>query len=115
MAFTLTFLENLLALGLLLWPLFLFLLFLIVLLGGWIGRLEKWPLPDSLYYAFITATTVGYGDFHPDHRLSKLFAVLIALIGLIATGILVAIAIGATEITIEHHYDTEKLQQWMRR
>ena len=67
----------------------------IVLLAMYISRLEKWSRADALYYAFITATTVGYGDLHPTKRRSKLIAVLIALIGLLFTGLIVAIGVHA--------------------
>jgi voltage-gated potassium channel len=50
---------------------------------------------DAMYYAFITATTVGYGDFHPRKRPSKFLAIVIALVGIIFTGIVVAVALHA--------------------
>jgi voltage-gated potassium channel len=78
-------------------PILIFLLFLIVLIGIRIGRLEGWPLSDALYHAFINATTVGYGDFRPRARRSKLLAVVLAFVGLIFTGMIVAIAIHAAE------------------
>ena len=33
------------------------------------------------YYSFITLTTVGYGDISPTHDISRMFAVLEALVG----------------------------------
>ena len=65
----------------------------IPVLGFVIGRKEKWSRSDTIYYAFITATTVGYGDFHPIHARSKYLAVVIALLGLLMTGLLVAIGL----------------------
>ena len=44
-------------------PILLFLIGLISALGLAVGRRERWTKSDSLYYAFITATIVGYGDF----------------------------------------------------
>jgi hypothetical protein len=46
-------------------PILITLVLVIVILGHVIGKLEGWSKTDALYHAFITATTVGYGDFHP--------------------------------------------------
>jgi voltage-gated potassium channel len=76
-------------------PLLLFLGLFIVLLGQAVGRLESWNRIDAIYWAFITATTVGYGDIRPMGRIPKLLSVLIALVGMIFTGIMVALAVNA--------------------
>jgi len=76
-------------------PLLIFLVLLIIALGQIVGVRESWSRFDSLYWSFITATTVGYGDIRPLHKLSKTFAILIAFVGLIFTGITVALAINA--------------------
>jgi voltage-gated potassium channel len=76
-------------------PLLALMLLIIVLLGHYLGRLEGWSRLDSLYHALIVATTVGYGDFHPRKRLSKILAIVIAFVGIVFTGIVVAIALHA--------------------
>jgi len=76
-------------------PLLLILLGGIILLALSIGRREKWSRVDSLYYAFITATTVGYGDIHPTQKRSKIGAIAIAFLGLLVTGIVVASAVNS--------------------
>jgi voltage-gated potassium channel len=73
----------------------------IAFLGHIVGRLESWDKFDAIYWAFITATTVGYGDIRPMGRLPKALSVLIALVGMIFTGIMVALAVNA--VTQSYH------------
>jgi hypothetical protein len=73
-------------------PIILFLLSIIVFLGWRVARIEKWPTGQGLYFAFITATTVGYGHIFPTTRKTRSLSIIIAFTGLILTGILVALA-----------------------
>ena len=82
-------------------PLWIPLLTAIVLTGLAIGRREGWDRLDSLYYALITATTVGYGDFHPVSRSSKWLAIGIAVTGLILTGMVVGLAVHAATMALK--------------
>lgn len=43
--------------------------------------LEDWTWIQCFYYAVITLTTVGYGDFTPTTDLSRFFAAWYILIG----------------------------------
>ena len=76
-------------------PLLIALVVLIAIVGQMIGKWEGWCRSDALYYAFITASTVGYGDFHPTQKASKYWAICIALLGLILTGLIVALGVQA--------------------
>jgi hypothetical protein len=53
-------------------PLLVTMLLVIVVLGNFLGKLEGWSRLDAIHYAFITATTVGYGDFHPRKKTVKI-------------------------------------------
>ena len=82
------------------WPIFSILLIIIILLGLVTGIREGWSIGDSLYYAFITAFTIGYGDITPKYPLTKILAVAIGLVGFLFTGVLVAITVEALRYTI---------------
>ena len=84
-------------------PLLLILFLTIVLIGQIVGRHEAWTKFDALYWAFITAITVGYGDFHPRKRISKGLAILTALVGVIFTGIIVSVALHAAQTSFKHY------------
>ncbi|MBT8428632.1 MAG: potassium channel family protein [Gammaproteobacteria bacterium] len=88
-------------------PLLIFLLLLIGLIGYIIGRIEGWSLSDSLYHAFINATTVGYGDFRPARGRAKFLAIVLAFVGLVFTGMVVAIALHAANDSFGHVYETD--------
>lgn len=90
-------------------PLILVLAAFILVLGHLIGLREGWSWADSIYYAFITATTVGYGDFHPKKRLSKHLAVAISLVGLVLTGIIVALALHAAGVAFKDSPDYRRM------
>lgn len=92
-------------------PVLLALLLTIAAIGLYIGRNEKWSVADSLYYAFITATTVGYGDFRPTRGKAKIAAILIAFIGVLCTGIIVAIGFSSLEAAFHKHHDIQEISQ----
>lgn len=97
---TITFLKQL---GIGLWltlPLLLSLAAVITLLGQTVGRKEGWSRFDSFYWSFITATTVGYDDIRPVKRKSRILAILIAFLGLVLTGIVIAVAVRAGSLAL---------------
>jgi voltage-gated potassium channel len=65
---------------------------------------EKIKIFDALYYACISAMTIGYGDITPHTRMGKILSVLIGLFGIVATGIIVADALQAVNITYEEEH-----------
>ena len=111
MQFTLEFLQMFF---IALWyvvPVIVLLVVVIVILGRIIGIREGWSRSDSVYYAFITATTVGYGDFHPKKRMSKILAIVVSLVGLVLTGVIVALALHAAGHAFKHSGDYKQLSE----
>jgi len=90
-AFILYFAHNLFLIG----PLMVLLLSVILGMGIVVGRVESWNRSDAIYWALITATTVGYGDIRPTQKTSKSLSILIAFSGLILSGVTVAMALDA--------------------
>ncbi len=76
-----------------------------------IGIREGWTIGDSLYFSFITGFTIGYGDITPHYPLTKVLAVLLAAVGFLFTGILVAIAVEALRYTITGKSPLDKFRK----
>jgi len=88
---------------------------LIIALGQLVSKFEKWSKFEGLYWCLITATIVGYGDIRPLHRSSRMLAVVIALTGLILTGIIIAIAIHTVTIVVAAYMDPHLLASIQKR
>jgi hypothetical protein len=63
-------------------------------------------LLNSVYFSFITATTLGYGDIAPVGIISKIFAATEVVIGLILWGLVISKLVGIKqERILEEVYD----------
>ena len=82
---------------------------LISLIGVWMANLESLSISEGLYFAWVTATTVGYGDISPTSGLSQFVAVLDAIVGIVLTGIIVSIALSAAKLSIQKNGSLDKL------
>jgi voltage-gated potassium channel len=101
MGFTITFIKYF-AIGVrLIAPVLLTLVGCMSVMGAIIGKTEGWSRIDTVYYTCVTATTVGYGDFRPHYIRSKILAVIIAFMGLLLGGIVVAVALNALTISFK--------------
>lgn len=84
------------------WPILSVLLAAIVALGIVIGLREGWSLADSVYFAFVSGLTIGYGDLAPKTLLTRALAVLIGICGVLLTALFAAVAVKAlTDMTAE--------------
>lgn len=55
-------------------------------------------IAEGQYLAFITATTIGYGDLSPETWPARCASIWIGINGLILTGVVVAFAVKALEL-----------------
>ena len=95
-------------------PLLISLMVFIVIIGQIVRIRERWTRVDALYWSFITATTVGYGDFRPVAPLSKFLAVVIAFTGIIFTGIFVALALHAASTALGSLVDVAEVKEQIK-
>lgn len=63
-------------------------------------RVEGWTIVQSLYFAVVTLTTVGYGDFTPQSAGAQVFTIIYIFTGI---GVFVAL-LGS----IARHYIAQK-------
>ena len=77
------------------WPILSGLLAAIVGLGLTVGFIEGWSVSDSIYFAFVSGLTIGYGDLAPKTFVTRLLAIGIGICGVLLTGLVAAIAVRA--------------------
>ena len=65
-----------------------------------IAHFEKMPFADALYFTFITGLTIGYGDIAPVTLAGRVVAILTGLVGILITGLIVAVAVYAVRETM---------------
>ena len=77
------------------WPVLSTLLAAIVGLGLVVGLIEGWSISDSIYFAFVSGLTIGYGDLAPKTFVTRVLAILIGICGILLTGLVAAVAVKA--------------------
>jgi divalent metal cation (Fe/Co/Zn/Cd) transporter len=77
------------------WPIFSGIFLAMMGSGLIIGRVENWRIDEALYFTFVTGLTIGYGDYAPQHFLTRLLAVAIGFAGIVVTGLVAAVAVQA--------------------
>lgn len=83
------------------WPILSVLLLLILGLGLVVGLLEGWSIQESVYFAFVTGLTIGYGDFAPTTLLARALSIAIGVSGVLVTALLAAVAVKALTAATE--------------
>ena len=83
------------------WPILSVLLGLMIALGLVIGLREGWSIQESIYFAFVSGLTIGYGDLVPKYLLTRALAISIGVCGVLLTALLAAIAVKALTGAIE--------------
>lgn len=85
---------------------------LISLIGLIIAQLEDGlSVGSALYFAWVTGTTVGYGDLVPTLGITRVLAIFVAILGIVLTGIIVTMAIEAAKIVVENNTSIQEFKQ----
>jgi len=79
----------------LIWPVLSALLAAMVGLGLVIGLIEGWSVHESVYFAFVSGLTIGYGDFAPHTFATRSLAIGIGICGVLLVALVAAIAVKA--------------------
>ena len=77
------------------WPILSGLIGLMIALGLVVGLRERWSIQESIYFAFVSGLTIGYGDLAPKTLLARILAIVIGLCGVLFTALLAALAVKA--------------------
>ena len=77
------------------WPVLSALLAAIAGLGLLVGLIEGWSISESIYFAFVSGLTIGYGDFAPKTLVARVLAIMIGMCGVLLTGLVAAVAVKA--------------------
>jgi hypothetical protein len=77
------------------WPVLSILLLMMAGLGITVAVVERWPLTEGLYFAFVSGLTIGYGDLVPKAPLARVLAIAIGLTGIVLAGLVAAVGVHA--------------------
>jgi hypothetical protein len=77
------------------WPILSALLLLMLALGIVVGLREHWTVGESVYFAFVSGLTIGYGDLAPKLPLARALSVAIGVCGVLFTALLAGVAVKA--------------------
>ena len=91
--------------------LYLMLLALILAGAAIIASIEKVSFGKAVYFSFITGLTVGYGDIVPSTAIGRIISVLLAVVGILFTGLVVAAAVQAVRYAWEETQSQDKQNQ----
>lgn len=80
-------------------------------MGFWLLDPRIETLADGLWLAFTTAATVGYGDLVPSTHASRMFAVLVVLLGLAVLSLVTASVAAMFVDTQERQVERDLMQE----
>jgi hypothetical protein len=109
--FTIDFLRAFFILLRVLFPIWGSIAVLITLAGFALAKLEGLSSRDGLYFAWVTGTTVGYGDISPTTGPAQVLAISVAILGIVLTGITVSVALEAAKVAIQRNGSLDKMRE----
>ncbi len=85
--------------------LFFFIIVLLISATVFYNMVEQWSVIDSLYFAVMTMSTIGYGDLVPTTDVSKVFTIIFTFLSI---GSFVAFTAKSVQIILENHKDRKE-------
>jgi predicted lysophospholipase L1 biosynthesis ABC-type transport system permease subunit len=61
--------------------------------GAVIGFLERWSVSETIYFTFVTALTIGFGDLAPKRIASRMITLAIGLSGVLLMALVAALSV----------------------
>jgi hypothetical protein len=77
------------------WPVLSGLLAVVAVIGAAVGLIEGWGVWRGVYFGYVTALTIGYGDLVPTRVATQLLALAAGFCGIAMTALLAALAVRA--------------------
>jgi hypothetical protein len=81
------------------WPVLSGIIAFVAATGVVTGLVEGWGAGRGIYFAFVTALTIGYGDHVPTHPLTRVLALLAGLAGITMTALLAGVTVRAFHLS----------------
>ena len=83
------------------WPIVSGLVGFQLALGAVIGFLERWSVSEMIYFTFVTALTIGYGDVAPKRIVSRMIALAIGFSGILLVALVAALAVRSLQEAVK--------------
>ena len=77
------------------WPILSGLLVTVAVIGAVVGLIEDWGVWRGIYFGYVTALTIGYGDLVPTHVVTQVLALAVGFSGIATTALIAAMAVRA--------------------
>ena len=77
------------------WPILSGLLVTVAVIGAVVGLIEDWGVWRGIYFGYVTALTIGYGDLVPTHVVTQVLALAAGFSGIATTALIAAMAVRA--------------------
>ncbi len=88
------------------WVVMVALLFVVLLGALAISRAEGIDIGRSIYFAFVTGLTIGYGDITPMTTLGRIVSVLIGVVGVLYFGLVIGVSTRALMLSMHPESDS---------
>ena len=73
-------------------------------------KVDNISLTDAVYFVFITALTIGYGDITPESGITQITSIVAGFIGVVFVGLIVAISTRALKLAVEEEERLRKVK-----